>query len=74
MSRMIAIAFSQEIAQRATEAACIYFGSLAQRNRVSRMTLEEILKHFSGRYRVYDMNLRPGRYTAEIVRRSLGAL
>ena len=66
-----AIARSTEATQLAATADCLCFGSLAQRTRMSRLALEQSLNHFSGRYRVYDLNLRPNRYTAEIVRRSL---
>lgn len=50
-----------------------YFGSLAQRNDVSSKTLEQILSGNKFRYVFYDVNIRKGGYTEQIIKRSLKA-
>jgi fructokinase len=51
------------------ETECLYFGTLAQRNKVSRTTLQSLLnkriKYF------YDVNIRQNFYTKEIIFQSL---
>jgi fructokinase len=49
----------------------IYFGTLAQRNQISRKALEEILQHASQVPRFFDINLRKPWYSPEIIRYSL---
>ena len=50
-----------------------YFGSLAQRNSVSFQTLHTILAQCHFRLVFYDVNLRKGGFTSEIIQRSLRA-
>jgi fructokinase len=57
------------LAQRA-DAVC--FGSLAQRNSVSRQTIQELVAQTRARcIRVFDVNLRAPFYTSEVVEESL---
>jgi fructokinase len=57
------------LAQRA-DAVC--FGSLAQRNPVSRQTIQELVAQTRAEcIRVFDVNLRPPFYTSEVVEESL---
>jgi fructokinase len=49
----------------------VYFGTLAQRNQISRKALEEILQHTSKVPRFFDINLRKPWYSPEIIRYSL---
>lgn len=61
-----------EAAARACTAVC--FGSLAQRSLVSRQTIYRFLDampHEAGRYRIFDINLRQGFYTKDIIRESI---
>jgi fructokinase len=59
----------RELAPRA-DAVC--FGTLAQRNEVSRQTIEGFLAATSpGCVRVFDVNLRPPSYSARVIERSL---
>ncbi|MFI4910461.1 MAG: carbohydrate kinase [Sedimentisphaeraceae bacterium JB056] len=51
-------------------ADAFYFGSLAQRNEVSRSTLHEILDAFEGRCVFYDVNLRQDYYSKELIEKS----
>lgn len=53
--------------------ALIYFGTLAQRNAVSRSTLEKVLSQNKGATGLYDMNLRQNYFSVEILERSLTA-
>lgn len=48
-----------------------YFGSLAQREQVSRETLDRILGKFSFREVFYDINIRKSYYSPTIIRSSL---
>lgn len=57
---------------RKTRAAC--FGSLAQRNTVSRETINrflDVMSDTAGQYRVFDVNLRQGFYDKEILYNSM---
>lgn len=61
-----------EAAARACTAVC--FGSLAQRSPVSRQTIYRFLDampHGAGCYRIFDINLRQGFYTKDIIRESI---
>lgn len=49
----------------------VYFGTLAQRNQISRKALKEILQHTSQVPRFFDINLRKPWYSPEIIRNSL---
>ncbi|HCU18116.1 MAG: hypothetical protein A2X05_04235 [Bacteroidetes bacterium GWE2_41_25] len=52
------VTFNENLKTLMMEADCICFGTLAQRNSTSGKTLQELLKHFTGKYRFYDLNLR----------------
>lgn len=64
-----AIATSEALLARATAARAIVFGSLAQRQAVTRATIEQLWK--SDALMVFDVNLRPPFDDREVVRRSL---
>ena len=49
----------------------LYFGSLAQRNDLSRITLKTLAEHNSFRHIFYDVNLRKGCYNRGIIHESL---
>lgn len=55
----------------AREADCLCFGTLAQRENVSKKTLQAMLFAFKGRFRFYDINLRKDCYTRELIHSSL---
>ena len=56
----------------AARAAAVCFGTLAQRNPVSRQTIEGFLAATAAHcVRVFDLNLRAPFYTAEVIERSL---
>ena len=52
-------------------ADCLCFGTLAQRNEISRKTLWALLDEFSGRFALLDINLRKKCYSPETVSSSL---
>jgi fructokinase len=64
-----AIAPSAALLRRAAEARAIVFGSLAQRNPVTRGTIDRLLE--TGALKVFDVNLRPPYDDRDVVRRSL---
>jgi len=64
-----AIALDDALLRRASEARAIVFGCLAQRNAITRGTLERLWE--TEALRVFDVNLRPPYDDAAIVRRSL---
>ena len=49
-----------------------YFGTVVQRNSKSRETLEQMIKDVATREIFFDINLRPGHYSKEVVDFSLG--
>jgi fructokinase len=51
---------------------CLYFGTLAQRNSASRETLHWILTHLKFKTVFYDVNLRKGILSKELIVPSLG--
>ncbi len=57
---------------RLNSAACLYFGSLVQRSPKGRFHIQQFLHHMplSGTC-LYDINLRPGCYTDEVIKESL---
>lgn len=63
------IALEEVLVRRASEAAVLVFGSLAQRSPVSRLTIEQL--YAMDIYKVFDVNLRPPYEHPEVVRRSL---
>lgn len=64
-----AIEPKEGLTERATRAAAIVFGSLAQRSPVSRGTIEQLCRVEVPR--VFDVNLRPPYDDEDVVRRSL---
>ncbi len=65
------IEYTEARANVMAQADCVCFGTLAQRQETSRQTLAALLEHCSGRYRLYDINLRKECYTTELVQTSL---
>ena len=65
------IRYQPELTPLVHQADCFCFGTLAQRDDISRQTLHDLLDHFSGQYVLYDVNLRPNTYTPEIIDRSI---
>ena len=65
------IEFSDEAAKIVKSADCLCFGTLAQRNKVSRQTLQSLLAIFSGKFRLLDINLRKNCYSDETLASSL---
>ncbi len=65
-----AITHTDELLARASRARAIVFGSLAQRNAITRATIERLWE--SEALMVFDVNLRPPFDDREVVRRSLG--
>jgi fructokinase len=63
--------FDHDLATVAAEASAICFGSLAQRNRQSRETIQRTLAAAKGALIVYDVNLRQEWYAREWIERSL---
>lgn len=69
------IHFTEELKEIAERTKAVCFGSLAQRNPVSRKTIREFLEAMpSGEecLRVFDINLRQSFYSEEVVRESIG--
>ena len=63
---------SDEWVRRVERADALCFGSLAQRSRVSRQALQELVSQASSTcIRVFDVNLRPPFVSAEVVEESL---
>lgn len=68
------IPFTDRLSALATRTRAVCFGSLAQRNVVSRETINRFLDAMpneEGVYKVFDINLRQGFYTKEIICDSL---
>lgn len=64
------IPFTDELKQLAKKTCAVCYGSLAQRNVVSRETINAFLDAMpngKGQYKVFDINLRQGFYTMEIL-------
>lgn len=67
------IPFTDELKRLALNARAVCFGSLAQRNEVSRATINRFLDTMpdgDGQLKIFDINLRQGFYTKEIIRDS----
>lgn len=67
------IPFTDELKRLALNARAVCFGSLAQRNEVSRATINRFLDTMpdgEGQLKIFDINLRQGFYTKEIIRDS----
>jgi fructokinase len=65
------IKFNKSLEKLIPQVDCICFGTLAQRNSISKQTLQNLLQLFRGKYRLYDLNLRKECYTTENVILSL---
>jgi len=66
------IHFNYRIEQKVKEADVICFGSLAQRNKVSRQTIEKILNCCSpDTLVVFDINLRQDYYNRDVIEKSI---
>ena len=66
------VPYTPELDQLACQTRCVCFGSLAQRNMVTRTTLNRFLDAMPGEaYKVFDINLRQHFYTVEILKDSL---
>ena len=63
------ITSDEQLLRRASAARAIVFGSLAQRRRTTRATIQRLCE--SAALKVFDVNLRPPHDDREIVRRSL---
>ncbi len=68
------IPYTQEIAEIAKNTSVVCFGSLAQRNDVSRNTIHKFLEDMpetENTYKIFDINLRQSFYTKEVLIESL---
>ncbi len=68
------IPFTDKLRQLAQHTCAVCYGSLAQRNIVSRETINAFLDAMpegEGQYRIFDINLRQGFYTQEIISNSM---
>lgn len=66
------IPYTEEIAALAPDTVAVCFGSLAQRNGVSRATIQAFLDAMpADSLRVFDINLRQNWYTKEVIEQSL---
>lgn len=66
------IPFTNEIESVARNCQAVCFGSLAQRNTVSRNTIRKFIESTpSGCIRIFDINLRQNFYTSNVIRDSL---
>lgn len=66
--------FTPALEEKAKNCTAVCFGSLAQRNEVSRNTIHRFLDTMpneEGRYKVFDSNLRQGFFTKEIITESI---
>lgn len=66
------IQFNERVLKEVTEADIICFGSLAQRNKVSQLTIEQALNNCGSQSLiVFDINLRQEYYSLEVIEKSL---
>ena len=68
------IPFTPKLEDLAKHCSAVCFGTLAQRNQVSRQTIHRFLNFMSDRedtYKIFDINLRHGFYTKEIITESM---
>lgn len=69
------IHFTKELGEIAAKTKAVCFGSLAQRNPVSRKTIQKFLSAIpagNDTLRVFDINLRQDFFSEEVVRQSIG--
>lgn len=68
------IPFTPELKELARDTKALCFGSLAQRSVVSRNTINEFISEMGdeeGTLKIFDINLRQGFFTVDIIRNSL---
>ncbi len=65
------IELSDNLENTIESADCLCFGTLAQRNTVSRQTLKSLLSKFSGKFTLLDINLRKNCYSVDTLENSL---
>lgn len=68
------IPFTPKLEDLARHCSAVCFGTLAQRNQVSRQTIHRFLDLMPDRedtYKIFDINLRQGFYTKEIITESM---
>ncbi len=65
------VTFNENLEKLILQVDCICFGTLAQRNSISKQTLQKLLDRFKGKYRLYDLNLRKDCYSRENIISSL---
>ena len=68
------IPFTDDLEKLAKKTRAVCFGSLAQRNTVSRETINrflDVMSDAAGQYRVFDVNLRQGFYDKKILCNSM---
>jgi len=68
------IPYTPQLAEIAKKCTAVCFGSLAQRNEVSHNTIHRFLDDMpneEGRYKIFDINLRQGFFTKEIITESI---
>ncbi len=65
------VTFNENLKELIMQVDCLYFGTLAQRNSISKQTLQKLLQYFNGKYRFYDLNLRKDCYSSENIISSL---
>ena len=68
------VPFTVDLEKLAKKTRAVCFGSLAQRNTVSRETINrflDVMSDAAGQYRVFDVNLRQGFYDKEILCNSM---
>ena len=65
------IEFSDDLENIVKSADCLCFGTLAQRNTVSRQTLQRLFSNYSGKFTLLDINLRKNCYSDETLKSSL---
>ena len=68
------IPFTPALEEKAKNCTAVCFGSLAQRSEVSRNTIHRFLDTMpdeEGRYKVFDINLRQGFFTKDIITESI---
>ena len=74
MNELDNIPFTPKLEDLAKHCSAVCFGTLAQRNQVSRQTIHRFLNFMPDRedtYKIFDINLRQGFYTKEIITESM---